>query len=288
MDVEKCRTFLAAAENDTFTAAADQLYMTTANVTKHIAALERELGFALFERKSRGIQLTEEGKKCVPYAAQIVQASSAMQGLKKKKLKLCSIPCQQKIGLPDLLHNFKLKYPKVELDLKEYHGLKLLKMLLNEECELGFLGDLYCKGKELDEIEIFGENMCAILPKNHRYAGKRKISLNKLKDENFVFLAPESGMYRIYKDMCRDSGFEPKVVLSVSREDTMLSYIQNQMGVSLCGKSILSEKTEKRVTAVELEEEYRSGCVLAKKRGKKLSENAALFWCFVKNEFKGN
>lgn len=64
MNVEKCRTFLAAAESGSFTAAGESLFMTTANVTKQIASLEKELGFALFERQPHGVRLTKEGELC--------------------------------------------------------------------------------------------------------------------------------------------------------------------------------------------------------------------------------
>lgn len=286
MDVEKCRTFVAAAENGTFTAAADKLFMTTANVTKHIASLEKELGFALFDRRPHGVRLTQKGEKCVVLARQIIQASEEMYAAGGSKiLKICSIPCQQRIELPKLLAEFHDVYPEIQLELEEHHGLQLLKKLLNEDCEVGFLGNLYSQDTALESISITKEHICALLPADHRYASERQISLEQLKDEEFVFLSPESGMYQVYRELCLKCGFEPRVRMTVSREDTMLSYIENGIGISLCGQSSLEAYQTSNAVVVELSEDFYSRCVLARKKGKKLSKNGEIFWSFVERKF---
>ncbi|MGN0371891.1 MAG: LysR family transcriptional regulator [Enterocloster sp.] len=285
MDVEKCRTFVTAAESDTFTAAADKLYMTTANVTKHIASMERELGFLLFERQSHGVRLTEEGKRCLPYARQILQASRAMSAVGgRQRLKIGSIPSQQRIGLPEIIAAFQRAFPDILLEVEEHHGLRILENLLNDEYEIGFLGNLYSENEALEYIRILKEPLCAILPADHRFAGEKKISLLQLKDEEFVFLPPESGMYQICRDICRRCGFEPRIRMTVSREDTMLSYIENHIGISLCGRSYLTAGPIRNAAVVELEEAYYSGCVLARKKNRQHSENADAFWRFVKKK----
>ena len=57
--MEKYRTFLAAAGEQSFSAAAEKLFLTPSAVSKHIAALEEELGVPLFIRTSAGVRLTE-------------------------------------------------------------------------------------------------------------------------------------------------------------------------------------------------------------------------------------
>lgn len=286
MNVEKCRTFLEAAESGSFTAAGEKLYMTTANVTKHIASLEKELGYPLFERKTHGVKLTKEGKECVPFARQIVQAGDAMYGLgRDNTLKVFSIPCQQKIELPKLVSEFTAVCPGVRVEIEEYHGLKLLEKLLADECELGFIGNRYSDRDELETVQIFGERICAVLPAGHRYAKEKQISLRQLKDEDFVFLCPESGMYQVYEKLCQRCGFEPRTRMYASQDETVLSYIANGMGIALCGRSLVNAFQIQGVVLVELEEPFYSGCVLARKKNRKLSANAAVFWRFVKEKY---
>ncbi|MBR5510379.1 MAG: LysR family transcriptional regulator [Lachnospiraceae bacterium] len=62
MELKQLQYFVACAELGSFSKAADELYTTQPNVSKIIKSLEEELGFELFERQKRGIQLTEKGQ----------------------------------------------------------------------------------------------------------------------------------------------------------------------------------------------------------------------------------
>ncbi|MCD7819860.1 MAG: LysR family transcriptional regulator [Lachnospiraceae bacterium] len=61
MDFAKIECFLAAARNLNFTRTAEELFLSQSNVTMKINAMEKELGFRLFERNRRGIELTDAG-----------------------------------------------------------------------------------------------------------------------------------------------------------------------------------------------------------------------------------
>ncbi len=62
MDWDKLKSFHAAAEAGSLTAAADRLSISQSALSRQIAALEESLGAALFQRHSRGLLLTEAGR----------------------------------------------------------------------------------------------------------------------------------------------------------------------------------------------------------------------------------
>ena len=74
MEAVKCEAFLAAAEQGSLTAAAGLLGYTQSGVTRMIGTLEEELGFPLFLRSKKGVQLTENGKLMLPLLREIVRA----------------------------------------------------------------------------------------------------------------------------------------------------------------------------------------------------------------------
>ena len=74
MEAVKCEAFLAAAELGSLTAAAELLGYTQSGVTRMIGTLEEELGFPLFLRSKKGVQLTENGKLMLPLLREIVRA----------------------------------------------------------------------------------------------------------------------------------------------------------------------------------------------------------------------
>ena len=118
MDIEKYRTFVTAAESNSFASAAEKLFLTTPTVTKHIYALEREMGVSLFERTAQGVRLTEEGEKRIALARQIVACYDALNNMNAGRvLELYSIPCLEKIGVPGYLSGFAMARPEISVAL---------------------------------------------------------------------------------------------------------------------------------------------------------------------------
>ena len=72
MDTANLKAFIAVAEHQSFSRAADVLFITQPAVSKRIAALEQALNSALFDRIGRVIELTQAGKTLLPRAHQIL------------------------------------------------------------------------------------------------------------------------------------------------------------------------------------------------------------------------
>ena len=75
MDTKLAYTFIKVAELGNITKAAEQLGYSQGSVTSHIQQLEQQLGVQLFDRVSRGIQLTDAGRNFRPFAADLIKAS---------------------------------------------------------------------------------------------------------------------------------------------------------------------------------------------------------------------
>ena len=68
MTLEQMREFVILAEERNYLVAADMLYSTQATLSRHIMAMEKELGFPLFTRSTKKIELTQEGSRFLVYA----------------------------------------------------------------------------------------------------------------------------------------------------------------------------------------------------------------------------
>ena len=64
METARCRAFLAAAETGSFSRAAEMLRYTPSGVNQLVTALEKEIGFSLFSRSTKGVALTDYPKIC--------------------------------------------------------------------------------------------------------------------------------------------------------------------------------------------------------------------------------
>ncbi len=76
MELRQLHCFVICAQAESFSKAAAILYTSQSNVSKTIASLEEELGRKLFERRQRGIELTEKGKQIYQYAMNMMKYTS--------------------------------------------------------------------------------------------------------------------------------------------------------------------------------------------------------------------
>ncbi|WP_294181289.1 LysR family transcriptional regulator [uncultured Schumannella sp.] len=118
MDVEGVRTFVAAADLGQFQEAAVDLGVTQQAVSKRIAALERQLGVALFTRTPRGTQLTVDGQAFLPHARELLRvAVRAAESVQPEKRALRVDVIHRRIAPAVVLQDFHRAHPEVGLDV---------------------------------------------------------------------------------------------------------------------------------------------------------------------------
>ena len=81
MELVQLRIFVAVAETGSFTKAAKRLYVSHSTTSRGVAALEEELGTALFERDNRVLGLTEAGEKLLPKAREILRLADEIPSI---------------------------------------------------------------------------------------------------------------------------------------------------------------------------------------------------------------
>ena len=124
MDFSSLKAFIAVAENRSFSLAAERLFLTQPAVSKRIAALEEDLGIALFDRLGRSIQLTEAGEKYLISARRILDdimvSREELHSLSASVSGRLRLATSHHVGihrLPPILKSFTQLHPAVELDL---------------------------------------------------------------------------------------------------------------------------------------------------------------------------
>ena len=123
-ELESIRTFLAVAEQRSFSAAARQLNMTPASVTRTISALEERLGVQLLLRTTRTVALTSAGAiyaaRVAPLAQSLAQAAQEIQDLHGLTSGLIRVSAPMSLGLkvlPAVLSQFAAIHPLTHVAL---------------------------------------------------------------------------------------------------------------------------------------------------------------------------
>lgn len=143
MDIQLLRAFIIAAEEHSFSSAAERLHITQSAISKRIALLEQQIGQVLFDRIARKVYLTEAGDRLLPRAQSIINAIDDTQRYMSESNNNVSgelrLATSHHIGihrLPPILKNYRQRYPEVHLQLQFIDSEHAETLLLQDKCDL--------------------------------------------------------------------------------------------------------------------------------------------------------
>ena len=174
MDINYFREFVILAETKNYWAASERLFIGQSSLSKHIKTLEKSLGAALFDRTSRKVELTEFGKRMLPYAQSVAKLqyeyeAAAFNYLHEEKeiLNIASIPVMAQYDITDILVKFQLDFPTVQINTFESDTLEVREWLLERKCELGFFRDSVAyleHGPDKDDLGLHHAGAAVMMP----------------------------------------------------------------------------------------------------------------------------
>lgn len=246
LDLRRLRYFVEVAETLHFGRAAAQLHMAQPPLSRHIAALEGELGVKLFERTSRRVALTAAGVQLQRDASQLLatleemphRARAASRG-EIGEVKVGFTMYAANSVLPSLVRRFREQYPSVNIVLHETLPQDLVTGLLDGKLDVGITlrGET---GPGLETWTVWQEPLCAALPAKHRCAKAKQLHLEELKGDAFIVVSRETT--RVLNEAvlasCRAAGFEPKVLLETHLQQTIVSLVAEGLAVALVPDSM--------------------------------------------------
>lgn len=144
MEFSWLNTFITAAECENFRRTAEILYISQPTVTVHIQLLEKEIGCSLFQREGKRIKLTEEGKRYLRHAKELIkvyqQGLEAMKSLSQGYTTQFSIAISPLIAdtiFPSVLKRYLRKKPDLEINVRIIDSVDIEKAVLEEKVDLG-------------------------------------------------------------------------------------------------------------------------------------------------------
>jgi DNA-binding transcriptional LysR family regulator len=241
IEIRHLRYFLAVAETLHFSQAAAQLGMAQPPLSQQIRSLERMLGYALFERTTRGVRLTKVGqyfRECARNTVTKLQDDVEMaRRLGSGQEGVLTVGFSGSVmltTLPRAIERYRRLYPRVELRLRELYTAEQMPSLLDGSLDLGFLRD----GEPRDGLvieSILRERFIAVLPARHKLAGRATIHPRDLRNEPFVLFARRMGPLAFDRTLacCEAEGFRPKVVQEAPQWPTLVRLVAAGSGISL-------------------------------------------------------
>jgi DNA-binding transcriptional LysR family regulator len=231
---DQLRYFVAAARSEHMARAAEQLDLSQPALSRSIQKLEEELGLPLFDRVGRGVRLNDAGKILL---RRVDRANAEFQDA-LRELKDFGATKSVSVGYLSTL-GFSALEPDLQFNLFEGPSPLLTKQLLNGEVDLCVSTEPYDPGVEWRPL--FKEELFALVPLDHRLAGRKSIELIELADEPFVALRAGHGLRLVLDELCARAGFKPKINLEGYEVSSLRGLVVAGFGVTLAPRRAVTK-----------------------------------------------
>src|SRR6266702_7849708 len=241
MELRHLRYFVTVAEELHFGRAATRLSIVQPSLSQQIRQLEDELGFPLFYRTKRSVELTDAGKVFLAEARQVlVQVREAKRTAQRAyrgevgRLVVGYISSSTYDLLPLMLRVYRERFPHVEVALRELTTQEQIRALEEEYIQVGLLR-LPISAPMVNVEVVRQEPIVCALPEQHPLASHERVAVSLLAQEPFVLQSRQrgAGYYVQLMKLCLASGFSPNGVQEVTEMHTIVSLVAAGMGVSL-------------------------------------------------------
>lgn len=252
--LRQIRYFLSVADLGGFTPAAAALHVAQPALSRQIAQLEEELGFALLRREPRGVSLTEAGalfrqrvgglEEELRSAAEDARRLHRGEGGVLRLLHSSSTPLAG--PLLAALQDFTRDQPRVRVDVDRLSSEQQQEAVAQGRADLGLARLPLLRQEGGIEIRpLPEERLWAALPAGHALAGASLLALGDLADECFVFAVhrERGGLARRVTDLCLARGVAPRLAPVTSRKTAMLNLVAAGFGIAVVPAAMASLAT---------------------------------------------
>ncbi|GAB3942985.1 LysR substrate-binding domain-containing protein [Kribbella albertanoniae] len=255
MELRQLRSFVVVAEELNVGRAAVRLHLTQPSLSRQIAALERDLGVELFARVRKRFVLTAAGATFLAEAQELlrrsdeaVRAAQRTQRGELGTLRLWFVQSATFEALPRLLGTFRAAYPEVVLELESMTTLRQTEALRDGRIDVGLLRpnapavgapatgvSIVRLAPGLESRVVSSDPLVVALPARHRLARRKRLRLEELAEEPFVFYSRPSGpvVHDTLIGFCRAAGFTPRIEQVAADVQTIVSLVAAGLGISL-------------------------------------------------------
>ncbi len=235
----------AVAEHLNFRHAASALGVSQSSVSTRIKQLEQDLGILLFERRHRGVRLTEAGQHFLEHVAtgiehldHAVKTAGAIARGEQGRLRIGLYSSIAAGFLAELLRQFRELHPAVDLQITEGRARDTIREVREARLDVAFVvgvppaGDCHSK-------PLWTEALLVALPERHPLAGAEYVMWSELAGENFLTRSGGAGSQVHDHIVLRlaEHWSQPQIQRIEVGRDTLIAMVAQGYGVTLTSEA---------------------------------------------------
>lgn len=248
MNINQMKIFLSIVEFESFSAAAEENFMTQSNVSKIISSLENELKVKLFSRKHNHVYITKAGRQFEKFCRSTVKEYEDMktclhqyQMENTHHLTVALTPAAEYYDLYTVIQEYKISNPDINIYLKECTIGNVARLLETGNADLCITWlprknetDRY---KKFSLLKLLEDEHVLIVSKGSSIASAKSVCLKELNEYPFITPINED-INKDRSELLRDNGLTPKVSCQYDSFQTQYRLVSGGFGASLSSKMI--------------------------------------------------
>lgn len=261
MDITHLRYVAALARLHSFSRAAEVLYISQSSLSQQIAKLEKEIGYPLFLRTTKYVQITPEGALFLEQAKRVL----AEYDILHDQVEATRVAMSHTINLgmqviyrPDVSETvvrFMQTHPEFDVNLVSAWELDLVEMLRSGQLDLA----LFAIDRENDDltgmnvIPLQDERVVITMSPHHPLANRSSVTMNDLTNETIIFTSDRSGVRRLVLQRCRQMGLHFRNQMEINDTDTRIHYVTQNIGIAFTMSSTHHWETQRNTVRIPVE-----------------------------------
>jgi LysR family cys regulon transcriptional activator len=263
MKLQQLKYLLAIVDNGlNITAAAERMYTSQPGVSKQLKLLEEELGMQLFTRKGKSLGgITPAGHQVIDRARIIMREADNIRSLasdyyqeEEGSLSIATTHTQARYVLPEIVSEFRKRFPKVGLNLHQGTSEQIADMISANDIDFAIATGSTDLFTDLMLVPSYRWDRSIVVPKGHELTKlDRKITLNDLAEFPLVTYVFSFGGQSSLKRAFADQGLEPDVVFTARDADVIKTYVRMGLGVGIVASMAADCDDKKDLQVIDAE-----------------------------------
>ena len=239
LEFRQLKTFMSIVKLGSFSQAAQFLGYTQSTVTTHIQLLEKELNTIVFERFGHQLMLTTDGERLYDYAEKITKLAEDA----KNELDHFDIPRGPVIiGMPeslcvyyltDLLQEYTLLYPDVQLKIKFGIDRDFRNLLRKNKMDLAFILEKSMVDIDLVSRLLWEEAIVMVVAPSHALAALPQVNASDLQKQRLIFIESGTGYQTAVVESLAKHGVIPQSVTEICHIPTIKKMVISGLGITV-------------------------------------------------------
>jgi DNA-binding transcriptional LysR family regulator len=281
--LQQLRGFCFAAQHQSFSKAAELMFLSQPSVSLQIKALEREMGVELFERRGPLIRLTYNGQQLLELAKPLVDGidqldeafESQRESVDRGIVNIAAGGSTIQYILPPFVERFMLEHPRVDVRLHNVTGKGGL-LLLREGSADFAVGPMLDAPADLIFYPVVTHEPMLITSRDHPLAKRKRIALKDVCKYPLILPPKNQSTYRFVEMVFTDHSLDYDVKLEVGGYDVIKQYVRLGLGISIVMSHCLGKDDDLHAVSVGRYFPKRAYGVVLRK-GRTLSPSATKF-----------